>query len=560
MRRRIEGDGFMKRLTVAFCALVLVVSGCVPAEKEELGSPGVSPAAILSLEEDRTVYDQDSLDVITLNVTIDSGATIAEINADTDFADNIRPEALVTISEDGYTFPNGSASATGVMRMRGHSTRTANQKSYRIRLDDRANLYRNIRTIELNKHPYDLTRLRQKLAFDYFKTIDNFTSLRSQFVRLYIDGVDYGLYTWIERCNERFLRNHGLDGEGFLYKAEFFEFQEYKDYLYNLDHAAYNKDRFEEILEIRGKKNNHVKIITMLKDLNDEDIDINTTIARHFERENYLTWFAINILLRNKDTNSQNFYLYSPLTSNGWYFMPWDYDGGWDYYGQPSVDGEGRGFRRWTIGISNWWNPTIHKRFLKDANNRADLVSKVEEIKDLFLEETTEAYLDAFEASVRDILLQDPDFSNLRADASDPDDVIDEWENELDRLPGIIEESYDIFIASLQRPMPIFLTAPTQDGDQMFFTWDESYDFQGDSLTYDFEVSNDPGFADENIVYESLGRTGTSITIDAPAAGTYYYRVTVRDSADPDNNWQLPFDTFFVGDTVYDGIMQFSAE
>ncbi len=35
------------------------------------------------------------------------------------------------------------------------------------------------------------------------------------------------------------------------------------------------------------------------------------------------------ILTNNTDTTSQNYYLYNPINTENFYFLPWDYDYAW---------------------------------------------------------------------------------------------------------------------------------------------------------------------------------------------------------------------------------------
>ena len=76
--------------------------------------------------------------------------------------------------------------------------------------------------------------------------------------------------------------------------------------------------------------------------MNNEAMPINDVIAKHFDRKNYVTWLAMNMVLDNRDTNSQNFLLYSPRNSATWTFVPWDYDAAWGFYDQPN-EAAGRG-------------------------------------------------------------------------------------------------------------------------------------------------------------------------------------------------------------------------
>jgi spore coat protein H len=525
------------------------------------GNDGPPPVPAPALVEDRSVYDQDTLDIVDLHVTIlPGGATLDEVNADDDPYNILKTEALCEVSEPGFRFEDGSTTATATFRVRGHSTRRAAQKSYRIRLDDDDNLWRNHEVIQLNKHPYDVTRMRNKLSFDLLRSLDNMASMRTQFVRLWIDGESHGLYTLIERYDERFLKAHGLDKGGHLYKAEFFEQHRYAGHLKNPDDPEFDEAKFEEILEIKGRDDDHTKLLAMLDDLNDESVDINTVVKRHFERKNFLTWWATNILLFNIDTNSQNYYLYSPRTTTAWYFLPWDYDGGWDFYRQPRRK-PSLVITRYKEGISNWWNNTLPKRFIKDPKNLADLIAKVEELKDEFY--TVERIRGLTEPR-RTLILNDlavkPDFWNLPTVSGIASEMIAEVNREIDRLADIPEQSCQKFLATLERPMPVFLDDPEVKGGRIYLRWDESYDLQGDGLTYDVLVADDYHFEPEDVVYERPGLTTTSHDFPVLPAGTYYFRLVIRDTKDPVNNWMYPYNNIQTEDANFEGMRRFTVE
>jgi spore coat protein H len=526
-----------------------------------VGNDGPPPVPAPALVEDRSVYDQDALDIVDLHVTIlPGGATLDEVHADDDPYDIRKTEALCEVSEPGWVFPDGSATKTGTLRLRGHSSRRELQKSYRIRLDDDDNLWRNHRYLQLNKHPFDLTRMRQKLSFDLMSALPNMGSLRTRFVRLSIDGVSYGLFTLVERYDEDYLKAHGMDKGGHLYKAEFFEQRRYPEHLRNTDDPEYDVDRFEEILEMRGREDDHTKLLAMLDDLNNPAVDINTVVARYFERENFLTWWATNILLFNLDTNSQNYFLYSPRTTSAFYFLPWDYDGAWDFWGQP-VQAAKNVPRRWTQGISNWWNCTLHRRFVQDPRNLADLIAKVEDLKDgFFTVERTRALLDSYRAVILDDLLVAPDFERLGTIAEFSADKVAELNAEIDRLPEVPQQSYEIFMATIERPMPVFIVEPEVKDGRIHFRWEESHDLQGDGLTYDLEVARSYHFRPEDIVHQELTLTRTSVEVPVPAAGTYYVRVIIRDTKDPASHWQTAYDSIWAEGRFFDGMREFTVE
>lgn len=268
-----------------------------------------------------TIVPPSNKDYVTFN---ELNNNITLIDKDSHSFEEYRAEVVFEYNNIG----NDNLVANGTMKLRGQTSRFSKQKSYKIKLYDNASSWNGVRTINLNKHFYDETRIRNKLSYDYFKEIDNFISMRTQFVKLYIRDLSsnqadsnynyYGLYTAIEQPNKRFLKEHKFDENGHLYKAEYFEFFQY-DNIKLKDDITYDKDKFENILEIIGN-DNHNKLIDMINAVNDYSQNINDVVDKFFDRDNLFTWLGINILLNNHDSNSRNFLLYSPLNSNKWFF------------------------------------------------------------------------------------------------------------------------------------------------------------------------------------------------------------------------------------------------
>ncbi len=283
-----------------------------------------------------------------------------------------KAEVILQIGDESGPLPGELGYAETVpnatIQIRGNSTSAKPTKNYKIEFFPGAGEWRGQTTLDLNKHLFDDVRVRNKLAFDLLKQIPDMTSLRTQFVRLFVKDettdppittfVDYGLFTQIEQPNKRFLRNHLLDAEGQLYKANYFEFFRYPEQIRLASDPLYNELAFSKILEIKGS-NDHTKLIQMLDDVNNYGIPIEQTFEKYFNADNYFTWLAFNILVGNVDTQSQNFFLYSPKNSNTWYFLPWDYDG--SLYRQAKF----YQYDNFEYGISNYWGVPLHNRVLK---------------------------------------------------------------------------------------------------------------------------------------------------------------------------------------------------
>ena len=423
------------------------------------------------------------------------------------------------------------------MAVRGRSSTSRKQKSFKIDLYESAGLWNNHSVVNLNKHPKDLTRVRNKLCFDYFTLIPNFTSLRTQFVNLYVkdlssgnqDFVDYGLYTQIEHPNKSFLKNHGLDPSGHLYKAEYFEFYRYKDRLKLADDPEYNEKEFEQILEVKGSKD-HRKLLRMLDDLNDYSLNINQIVEEHFNRDNLLTWVAVNILMGNIDTSSNNFFLYSPLNSETWYFLPWDYDVSFGIHQQLGSRHEEH--PDWKYGLSNYWGMVMFNRFFRDHDNLTALNDKIEELSNIINREQTKEFLDTYHDIAKEHVSKVPDLSELPS-------PIEYYEAEYQRILDEPEKNRKNYYQSLEKPMPFFLGETILADDKITFTWSPSFDMQADDLAYDFEISTDLDFA--TILIREEGIPGTEFTTDKMTEGIYYWRVKAHDTK---GNSQIAFDVF----------------
>ncbi|KQL19878.1 CotH kinase family protein [Cytobacillus solani] len=541
-------------LWFSLIASILMISGCTDdigmnkEDKNEIPPVQTEDSEEKVFGEDPRLYEFEKKDsVVTFYITIgkENEASFYELNNwySIHNSETTSPKLDIMIQEgtakgikEGlFGFDETEMNAS--IQLRGKSTRVAAQKSFKIKLYDSAGLWRGQKTLNLNKHPYDATRVRNKLSFDYFTKIPGLTSMRTQFVHLYVKDLtkkdsngkfeDYGLYTQIEQANERFLAAHGLDSNGNLYKATNFEFFRYHDQLKLETDSLFNKDEFEMVLESKGS-NDHRKLLTMLDDVNNQKLNINEVVERHFDKENYLTWIATNILMGNSDVTTQNFYLYCPSNSEKWYFLPWDYDGAWR--SSPTAEKHSE-LADWQDGLSNYWGSVLHKRFFKDPKNVEVLTKKIEELTAIINPETTKKLLDQYYQTVSQFVKKSPDKDYLDVEIADFDDV----------YYGIVNESLlnkEVYYKNLEKPMPFFLDDYKNEKNQHVFTWDPSYDIQGDDLFYTLQISTDPAFS--HIVHEKKDMIETQYAYQL-SKGTYYWRVVAKDAK---NNVQTAFDLY----------------
>ena len=507
---------------------------CTPADppgraKPQALTPDVPEPG--ELIEDRTVYDRDNraeVPVIRLTVTDLDG--LEDVHDD-------EPDAEVEVLFQEGTFAAGRTRPNGMLSLRGNGGRGARLKPYKIVFDDGVDRWRSQKRVHLLKSLFDLTRARSYLAWEYFKGIRHMTSMRHQYVQVFLNGQDLGIYEWIENQGRRFLTDHGLDPDGALYNVQLFTFRPYTDDLFDCE-----DDSGEHCLETE-ENHDPDKIERMLDAVNDESRDINDVIDTHFQRSNYETWLAIQMLFHNYATASHNYFLYSPHDSERWYFLPWDYNGSLDIRQQPDQRGVERS--RAMVAPNYWWKLKLHERYLRVPANVASLRRRIDELVATSVNDAATArILDPIHDTVRSYLEREPDLRNLPVSdrRMSADEKMLEWEGEWARLRSLMSYTRAQFERTVEWPMSVWLNTPSRDDEgAVRFRWDESYDLQGDGVTYDFRLARTPRFEPGTIVAERLGLTTTSVELPRLSNGRYYYTVIIRDDADPAEHWQIPF-------------------
>lgn len=509
------------------------------------------------VKDDPTVYAVEEARVLSATVvTVDGTYTFADVNADTDDSDAIVPEVAAHFIVDGY--PDDGKATNATLRLRGHSSRLAAQKSYRIKLANDAAAWRNEKTLQFNKHPYDLTRIRNKLAFDLFRDIPHMPSLRTQFVRIGItnknaNGIsyatgDFGLFTHVEKMGKEYLSKRGLPTDGNIYKAEDFDFRLSTNLALDSNGKPLSKTEFEKVLSLEADNGNHEKLIAMINAVNDSGTDFDTVFTQYFDRNNYLTWLATNILMGNRDTINQNFALYQPKANDKFYFLPWDYDGAFGFEDQPSQRAAGPLYAAHQQTVANWWGVPLHQRFLSNPQHRAELVAMVHELAQRYLTEAKiKAKIDAYRPLVEPWITTSPDLNHLPLVSNT---ASSEWDAECTRIAKVIQTNLTNFTRTLENPMPFWQSAASQ-GNQIRFSWGQSVDLQGDPVRYTAMLSATPDFS--NVRMQS-DLTENQWLVPMLPDGNWYLKVLATDSK---GNTQAAFDITESANTRYFGVLAF---
>lgn len=544
----------LPRPACAALALSLCLTACggPPAEKPAESARSVQVEETKEIGQTRpkdksALYqNNDPYDVISMYLTVRRGNdsdntnhSWEEVNTystyyyDENNLDRYKVEGLLQVGDETGPLPGElgyqAMTPNATVQIRGKTTSRAQQKSYKIRLMKDKGMWRDQRTIILNKHIFDTLRFRNKLSYDMMTRIPDMVSARTQFVHLYVKDqtgegaaaekfADYGLYTQVEQMNTRYLRNHGLDESGQLYKAEMFEFMPYEDSLKLKTDPDYDQKAFEKVLEIKGS-DDHTKLLRMLEELNNYALPIEEVFGKYFDEDNYFTWLAFQMLTGNPDVVTQNFYLYSPLNSQKWYFISWDNDGAWGYGKKLAA---GQTAYNYETGISQFWGCVLHQRVLKNENYRKKLDQKVQMVREILTKDLLADCAEKYHRTVRPFLTRMPDnqYSGVTAEGMD---------GQLPHIPDEIEYNYQLYLESLVRPMPFYVTPPQLSGGRLQFIWNAAYDLAGGEIAYKFELASDYQFG--SLIYSEEGLSIPQVECGQLPAGQYFFRVTAKNVA-----------------------------
>lgn len=571
--------GHIRRAAGSLAAVMVVLAcgGCTqtPDENMEMGEPEEvvvqesQEGAIneegryetignLPIHDNKSLYDvDDDFAVETMYLTIQKGNasdgtdhTWQEINEHSVYyyeeqgIERYKTEAILKVGDENgpvlgeYGYTDLTPNAT--VCVRGQTSSRGRQKNYKIKIKDGKGSYKDQTIINLNKHVGESLRFRNKLCYDLMEELPGMMSARTQFVHLYVKDMtaenpsgeyeDYGLYTQVEQINKTYLKNHGLDNKGQLYKINFFEFYRYEDVIKLNTDAGYDEKAFERYIEIKGDTD-HSKLIAMLDDLNNDMIPIEETFAKWFDEDNVFSWLAFHILVGNKDTQARNCFIYSPLNVDKWYFISWDNDAA--LMDTERDIAEWKDGDEWQVGISNYWGNVLFRKVLKSDQYRAKLDDKINEYRAFLTKERIQEMAQAYDEVVRPYVERMPDVGFLPR-------TLEEREQIKNAIADEVEQNYQLYLKSLEDPQPFFIGVPERSGEGIHVTWDASYDFANEDITYTVELARDYYFQDPIFYEDDIFVLELTIPQELEP-GAYFLRVKATDES---GNSQYAFDTY----------------
>ncbi len=486
-----------------------------------------------------------------------SGCTFNDLLADINGVDDFKVEIPSHVQIAGLTDDGEVTNAE--IKQRGQFARQQPQKSFGVKLDSKDQLWRNERRFQLNKHFADNSRVRNKVAFDLMSLVPHLPSLRSQFVNLWIDSgagpEDFGVFTHIEHVGKEYLVNRALNEDHNLYKVEFFRFSEKELAALQVDELGkpLNEEAFEGNLEIK-RGEDHRALTRMLVDINDPAIDFDTVLDRYFNRNNVLMWMTVNVLLRQADAVTKNYYLYNPVGTERFYFLPWDYDGALNLEAVLTNGlSQDELVRRSYYGYARGSRNNFINKYLRQEGAHGRIVEAANYIRENYF---TDAAIN--EIALRNTTAIAPFMTRL------PDSAFDNYsENSSSRFSQIVADLHNDLQFEYGIPLhpemdePIASTATTLN-----LRWTDAYDVTrlNTSFSYDVAISTSISFEPSTIVYEANGLAGVtehSVNRSQLPSELLFVRLVARGNADPSKYWQVALNTSRLDGREWEGILTF---
>ena len=292
-----------------------------------------------------TLFDDTRLSSIYVTISPDSLAVIYDsvlsdhyYMARFIFDDNVHRDTLENIG----------------FRLRGNTSRYSAKKSFKISFNEYVSgrKFQGVKKINLNGEHNDPTMIREKLFYDMWK-MAGMVERRTCFVKVYINGSYYGLYTNLEEMEKEWLTRVYQQNGGNLFKCTYPadliyhgpDQQTYKD----LQNSTATGGRVYE-LQTNKSQDDYASLVELITALNQQPVgNFASDISKVLNVDHTLKALALDVATGNWDDysyNKNNFYLYDNPFDSTYDFITYDPDNtfGVDWFG---IDWATRDCRAW---------------------------------------------------------------------------------------------------------------------------------------------------------------------------------------------------------------------
>ncbi len=201
------------------------------------------------------------------------------------------------------------------MRIRGRGSRSWPKKSYKIDFNDGHHFrfrpdFPRVDEININSTWSDPSYIRTVLAFETWRDAGS-PSSDVQLIRVQQNGAFFNLAVMIEQVDRDYLRRHGLDADGALYKMD----------TNSLDSSTRGLEKKTR----RDEGNSDLQ--ALIDGLNLEGREREIFLFDNVNLPSEITYLAANVLSQHVSGTVRNYYVYRDSEGSGeWQELPWDPD------------------------------------------------------------------------------------------------------------------------------------------------------------------------------------------------------------------------------------------
>ena len=198
------------------------------------------------------------------------------------------------------------------------------KKPFKIKFDEfvEDQEFHGLNKLSLSNGYGDPSFLREKIVYDVLN--EYVPSSRANFVKLYINGSYWGLYTNVEQVGKRYIQKEfGGSEDGNLYKGD-----PSGDLIWDGNDQENYYRKYE--LKTNEDENDWSDLVDLIDTINNADYnDFRSELESKFHIHNFLFYSAINHFFVNLDSyicNGHNYYAYHRDDTGKFVHIPWDFN------------------------------------------------------------------------------------------------------------------------------------------------------------------------------------------------------------------------------------------
>jgi hypothetical protein len=281
----------------------------------------------------QTLFDESRLNQVYITMSDDDLKTL------------YKDEQADNYFKVDFAYLNGTKSDTVkqvAIRLRGNTSRASAKKSFRISFNEYSQgaNYQGVKKLNFNGSHNDPTMIREKLFYHCWSKF-GLPERRTSFVKFYINGKYYGVYTQLEEIDKDWCERAFGNNGGNLYKCRYpadlaylgEDQNKYKAIAHSPTERAYS-------LTTNELANDYSDLVALCKQLNQPvDAAFEIAIEKVLDVNFFLKALALEVMAGHWDDyayNKNNYYLYKNNKTGKFEFVSYDADNtfGVDWVGQ----------------------------------------------------------------------------------------------------------------------------------------------------------------------------------------------------------------------------------